>query len=339
MNVILKKRFERFKSHKRGFYSFILFVILFFTTLFAEFIANDKPILVIHNKEYYLPFLHFYPETKFGGEFETEADFSDPYVRDLVLKNGGTIIDPLIPFSYDTIDRLELNPAPAAPSKTHWLGTDDRQRDVLARSIYGIRISVMFGFILTFFASIVGIVAGALQGYFGGVFDLLAQRFIEIWNAMPGLYILIILSSLLIPNFWILLGIMLLFSWTHLTGVVRAEFLRTRNFDYVKSARAMGLSNRAIMFRHILPNAMTAALSMLPFIISGATVTLASLDFLGLGLPPGSPSLGELILQGKNNLEAPWLGLTAFCVMGLMLTLLVFIGEAIRDAFDPRKVM
>jgi microcin C transport system permease protein len=245
----------------------------------------------------------------------------------------------LIPFSYQTIDTAETHPAPAPPTSRHLLGTDDRQRDVLARSIYGFRISILFGFTLTIFASIIGIVAGALQGYLGGKVDLFGQRFIEMWSSMPSLYILIILSSILIPNFWVLLFIMVLFSWTSLTGVVRAEFLRTRNFDFVKAARTMGVSNRKIMFRHILPNAMTATMAMLPFIVSGATVKLASLDFLGLGLPPGSPSLGELILQGKNNLEAPWLGLTAFTVMGGMLTMLVFIGEAVRDAFDPRRVL
>lgn len=337
MSLIFQKRLERFKANKRGYYSFIIFTILFFVTLFAELIANDKPILVRYDGAFYYPIMKFYPETTFGGDFETEADFSDPFVRDLIADSGGYIINPLIPFSYHTIDKYETRPAPAAPSSRHWLGTDDRQRDVLARSIYGFRISILFGFLLTIFASLIGIVAGAIQGYFGGVVDLFMQRFIEIWNAMPNLYILIILSSMIIPSFWILLGIMLLFGWTSLTGVVRAEFLRTRNFDYIRAARAMGLSDIVIMFRHILPNAMTAAMTMLPFIVSGATVTLASLDFLGLGLPPGSPSLGEMILQGKNNLEAPWLGVTSFCVMGLMLTLLVFIGEAFRDAFDPRK--
>ena len=339
MNIIMQKRLERFKANKRGFYSFIIFSILFFISLFAEFIANDKPVIVAYNNKWHFPIFKFYPETAFGGDFETEADFSDPFVRDLIYDNGGYIIDPFISFSFDTIDRGEVRPAPASPSARHLLGTDDRQRDVLARAIYGFRISVLFGLILTFFASLIGIAAGAVQGYFGGIVDLLAQRFIEIWNAMPGLYILIILSSLLVPNFWILLVIMLFFSWTALTGVVRAEFLRVRNFDYVRAARAMGVSDIAIMIRHILPNAMTAALSMLPFIVSGATVTLASLDFLGLGLPPGSPSLGEMILQGKNNLEAPWLAMTAFFIMAFMLTLLVFIGEAVRDAFDPRKVI
>jgi microcin C transport system permease protein len=329
----------RFKKNKRGFFSFIIFMFLLIVTAFAEFVANDKPLLVIHNGNYYMPILKFYPETAFGGDFDTEADFSDSFVRDLVTDKGGTIIDPLIPFSYQTIDTEESRPAPAPPSGRHLLGTDDRQRDVLARSIYGFRISVLFGFILTFCASVIGIVAGALQGYMGGKVDLFGQRFIEMWSSMPSLYILIILSSLLVPSFWVLLGIMVLFSWTSLTGVVRAEFLRTRNFDFVKAARTMGVSNKVIMFRHILPNAMTATMAMLPFIISGATVKLASLDFLGLGLPPGSPSLGELILQGKNNLEAPWLGLTAFIVMGGMLTMLVFIGEAVRDAFDPRKVL
>lgn len=330
---------ERFKTNKRGYASFIIFSILFFVTLFAELIANDKPLLVIYKNGYYIPIFKFYPETTFGGDFDTEADFTDTFVRNLITEAGGTIIDPLIPFSYQTIDTAETRPAPASPTARHLLGTDDRQRDVLARSIYGFRISVLFGFLLTICASIIGITAGALQGFFGGKIDLFGQRFIEMWSSMPSLYILIILSSLLVPNFWVLLGIMVLFSWTSLTGVVRAEFLRTRNFDFVKAARTMGVSNRKIMFRHILPNAMTAAMAMLPFIVSGATVKLASLDFLGLGLPPGSPSLGELVLQGKNNLEAPWLGVTAFVVMGGMLTMLVFIGEAVRDAFDPRRVL
>lgn len=333
------KYWQRFRKNKRGFVSFILFSTIFTLSLFAELIANDKPILVIHQNSYYFPIFKFYPETTFGGDFDTEADFTDPYVRNLIYDKDGFIIDPIIPFSYDTIDINETRPAPAAPNHRHLLGTDDRQRDVLARSIYGFRISVLFGLILTFFASILGISAGAVQGYFGGKIDLFGQRFIEIWSSMPSLYILIILSSMLIPNFWILLFIMVLFSWTTLTGVVRAEFLRTRNFDFVKAARTMGISDIKIMQRHILPNAMTSAMAMLPFIISGATIQLASLDFLGLGLPPGSPSLGELILQGKNNLEAPWLGLTAFIVMGAMLTMLVFIGEAIRDACDPRRVL
>jgi microcin C transport system permease protein len=333
------KYWYRFKHNKRGYVSFIIFVFLFFITLFAELIANDKPLLIIHQGEYYTPFLKFYPETVFGGDFDTEADFTDLFVRNLVLDNGGKIFEALIPFSYDTIDTNELHPAPAPPSMRHWLGTDDRQRDVLARSIYGFRISILFGLILTICASFIGITAGAIQGYFGGKIDLFGQRFIEMWSSMPSLYILIILSSLLVPNFWILLGIMVLFSWTILTGVVRAEFLRTRNFDFVKAARTMGISDISIMFRHILPNAMTAAMAILPFVVSGATIKLASLDFLGLGLPPGSPSLGELVLQGKNNLDAPWLGITAFIVMGGMLTMLVFIGEAVRNTFDPRKVL
>lgn len=333
------KYWQRFRKNKRGYISFLLFSVIFIISLFAELIANDKPLLVIHDGGFYTPIFKFYPETAFGGDFETEADFTDPFVRELITEVGGTIIDPLIPFSYDTIDLEETRPAPASPSFRHLLGTDDRQRDVLSRSIYGFRISVLFGLILTFFASIIGITAGAVQGYFGGKVDLFGQRFIEMWSSMPSLYILIILSSMLVPSFWILLGIMVLFSWTALTGVVRAEFLRTRNFDFVKAAKTMGISDNKIMMRHILPNAMTSAMAMLPFIVSGATIKLASLDFLGLGLPPGSPSLGELILQGKNNLEAPWLGLTAFFVMGSMLTMLVFIGEAVRDTFDPRKVL
>jgi len=278
-----------------------------------------------------------YPETKFGGFFETEADYTDPYVRDLINENGWMIWPP-IPYSYDTIIRDKAVPAPAAPDGENWLGTDDQQRDVLARAIYGFRLSVMFGLSLTLASALIGVSAGAVQGYFGGWVDLIFQRFIEIWTAIPSLYVIIIVSSVLIPSFFILLTILLLFSWVALVGVVRAEFLRGRNFEYVKAARALGMGHVRVMVRHVLPNAMVATLTFLPFILNGSIATLTSLDFLGFGLPPGAPSLGELLQQGKNNLQAPWLGITAFFVIATMLSLLIFIGEAVRDAFDPRKM-
>jgi microcin C transport system permease protein len=292
--------------------------------------------LVEYDGSFYMPFLVSYAETEFGGEFPTEADYTDPFVVELIEKKGWLLWPP-IRFRYDTnITDLGV-PAPSPPTARNWLGTDDQARDVVARMIYGFRISVSFGLILTFFSSLVGIAAGALQGYFGGLLDLIGQRLIEIWAGMPVLFILIILASIVTPNFWWLLGLMLLFSWTALVGLVRAEVLRARNFEYVRAARALGVSDRKIMFRHVLPNAMVATLTFLPFITSGALVTLTSLDFLGFGLPPGSPSLGELLKQGKDNLQAPWLGITGFIVISVMLTLLVFVGEAVRDAFDPRK--
>ena len=277
-----------------------------------------------------------YPETTFGGDFPTEAAYDDPYVTELIEAKGW-ILWPPVRYSYRTTVRDLEGPAPSAPSARNWLGTDDQARDVTARLIYGFRVSVLFGMVLTVLSTIIGVAAGAVQGYFGGWVDLLFQRFIEIWSSMPTLYLLIIISSILVPGFWTLLGILLLFSWMSLVGVVRAEFLRARNFDYVRAARALGVRNVAIMFRHLLPNAMVATVTFLPFILSGSVVSLTSLDFLGLGLPPGSPSLGELLQQGKGNLQAPWLGVTAFFVIAVMLSLLVFIGEAVRDAFDPRK--
>ncbi len=334
---LTRRRIENFKANKRGYWSLWIFLALFVLSLFAEFIANDKPLLVRYEGAFYFPVFVAYPETTFGGEFETEADYSDPYVIELIEKKGWLVRAP-IPFSYDTHVARLPGPAPSPPSADNWLGTDDQARDVLARLIYGFRISVLFGLILTVLSSAIGIAAGAVQGYFGGLVDLLGQRAIEIWGGMPVLFILIILASVVQPNFWWLLGLMLLFSWTALVGVVRAEFLRARNFEYVKAARALGVSNPVIMFRHVLPNAMVATLTFLPFITSGSVVTLTSLDFLGFGLPPGSPSLGELLKQGKDNLEAPWLGITAFIVIAVMLSLLVFIGEAVRDAFDPRKI-
>ncbi len=335
---LTRRRLANFRANRRGFWSFWIFLVLFTLSLFAEFIANDKPLLVEYNNEFYWPVFQTYPETTFGGEFETATDYRDPYVRDLINEKGWAIWPP-IPYSYRTINYNLPVPAPAPPSAENWLGTDDQGRDVAARLIYGFRISVLFGLVLTLFSSVVGIMAGAVQGYFGGLTDLLFQRFIEIWSGLPTLFLLIILSSVVTPNFWWLLGLLLLFSWTSLVGVVRAEFLRARNFDYVRAARALGATDATIMVRHVLPNAMVATLTFLPFILNGSITTLTALDFLGFGLPPGSPSLGELLAQGKANLQAPWLGLTAFFVLAIMLSLLIFIGEAVRDAFDPRKTI
>ena len=325
-----------FRSNRRGFWSLWIFLGLFTITLFAEFVANDKPLLVRYDSKFYFPILYEYPETMFGGFLPTEADYRDPAVAELIRAKGWMVF-PIVPYSYDTIHYNLPVPAPAPPSRDNWLGTDDQGRDVVARLIYGFRISVLFGLILTLLSSIVGVMAGAVQGYFGGWVDLLFQRFIEVWQGLPILYLLIILASVVEPNFWWLLGLMLLFSWMALVGVVRAEFLRVRNFDYVRAAKALGVSDTMIMFRHILPNAMVAALTFLPFILNGSITTLTALDFLGFGLPPGSPSLGELLNQGKANLQAPWLGITTFVVLAVMLSLLIFIGEAVRDAFDPRK--
>jgi microcin C transport system permease protein len=332
-----KRRLQNFKSNKRGFYSFWIFSFLFIVSIFADFIANDKPLLIKFDQEYYFPIINEYPETIFGGDFETEADYRDPYVIKLI-EDKGWIIMPLIPYTYNTIIRDLDVPAPAPPSKKNWLGTDDQARDVLARVIYGFRISILFGFTLTFFSMIIGVSAGAIQGYFGGKIDLFFQRFMEIWSAIPTLYVLIILASIVQPNFWWLLMILLLFSWMGYVGVVRAEFLRARNLDYVRAAKALGVSNQTIMFRHLLPNATVATITFLPFSLSASVTALSGLDFLGFGLPPGSASLGEMVNQGRNNLHAPWLGLTSFFTLGLMLGLLVFVGEAIRDSLDPRKI-
>jgi microcin C transport system permease protein len=312
-----------------------IFLILFFISLFAEGVANDKPLLVIFGERFIFPVFETIPETEFGGEFATETEYRDEFVRDLIEKKG-KIYWSLIPYSYDTINYNLPSAAPSAPNAENWLGTDDQGRDVVARLIYGFRISVLFGLVLTILSSILGVAAGAVQGYFGGRVDILGQRFIEIWSGLPVLFLLIILSSFVEPNFWWLLLIMLLFSWMGLVGVVRAEFLRGRNLEYVRAARALGLSHGRIMFRHILPNAMVATMTFMPFILSGSITTLTALDFLGFGLPPGSPSLGELLAQGKANLHAPWLGIAGFAVISLQLSLLVFIGEAVRDAFDPR---
>lgn len=339
LSPINQRRWRNFKANRRGFLSLWIFGVLFILSLFAEFIANDKPLIVTYKGGVYFPVVASYPETAFGGDFETEADYRDPFVKDLILQAGGIMIWPLIEYSYRTINLNLPVPAPAPPSAENWLGTDDQGRDVAARLIYGFRLSVLFGLILTAFSSVIGVTAGAMQGYFGGWTDLLFQRFIEIWTSVPQLYLLIIIAAIIEPSFWILLGILLLFSWVALVGVVRAEFLRARNFEYVNAARAMGLSNAKIMFRHLLPNAMVATLTFMPFILNSSITTLTSLDFLGFGLPPGSPSLGELLAQGKSNLQAPWLGLTGFFSIAIMLSLLIFIGEAVRDAFDPRKVL
>jgi microcin C transport system permease protein len=333
---LTRRRIESFKANRRGFWSLILFLLLFAVSLGAELVANDKPILLKYDGAYYVPFLKTYPETTFGGQLPTEADYRDPYVADLISAKGWAVW-PLIPYNERTINYELQVPAPAPPSRDNWLGTDDQGRDVLARVIYGLRLSILFGLTLTIVSSVVGVTAGAVQGYYGGWTDLSLQRFIEVWSGLPVLYLLIILSSLFQPGFWTLLGILLLFSWMELVGVVRAEFLRARNFAYVRAAEALGLSNGTIIVRHVLPNAMVATLTFMPFILNGSITTLAALDFLGLGLPPGSASLGELLAQGKENLQAPWLGITGFFSIAVMLSLLIFVGEAVRDAFDPRK--
>jgi microcin C transport system permease protein len=353
------RRWYNFKANRRGYWSLWFFLVLFVVTLFAEFIANDKPLFIHYDGKNYVPVIFTYPDTEFGDDLGTAADYRDPHLQTFLDEHHAIEIWPLIKFSYKTIND---NPPSAFPSKPtwmlnqkdcdfaakngyarcgtleyNWLGTDDQGRDVLARLIYGFRLSVLFGLVLTIVSSVIGVAAGAVQGYFGGWTDLLFQRFIEIWTSVPELYLLLIISSVLVPGFFVLLGILLLFSWVRLVGLVRAEFLRGRNFEYIQAARALGVSNRVIMFRHLLPNAMVATMTFLPFIMSSSVMTLTALDFLGFGLPPGSPSLGELLSQGKANVQAPWLGLTGFFTVALMLSLLIFIGEAVRDAFDPRK--
>lgn len=355
-----RRRWENFKANRRGYWSFWIFLVLFILSLFADFIANDKPFYVRFDGKSYVPAIFTYAETDFGGDFETAADYRDPFLQKLIAEKGGTMLWPPIRYSYDTHNLDLPTPAPSKPTwlltekeceavvqkkglrscrdlEYNWLGTDDQGRDVAARLIYGFRISVLFGLILTIISSVIGVAAGAVQGYFGGWTDLLFQRFIEIWTSIPALYLLLIISSVLVPGFFVLLGILLLFSWVSLVGLVRAEFLRGRNFEYVQAARALGVSNPSIMFRHLLPNAMVATMTFLPFILSSSVMTLTALDFLGFGLPPGSPSLGELLSQGKSNVQAPWLGLAGFFSVAIMLSLLIFIGEAVRDAFDPRK--
>ena len=358
-----QRRLKNFRNNRRAWWSFWIFSVLFGLTLFAELIANDKPILMKHNGEYYTPIFRFYPETQFGGDFATEADYRDPTVTCLVITGGlescfdapeeieadaadgvvegepidkGWIVWPLIPYSYDTIN-YDVETAPSPPDARHWLGTDNQTRDVAARVIYGFRLSVFFALIVTAAASVIGIMAGAVQGFVGGWTDLIFQRVIEIWNAVPVLYIIIIVSAIWQMNFWLLAGLSVLFGWTGLVGVVRAEFLRARNFEYVRAARSMGVSDFKIMFRHVLPNAMVATLTFLPFIVTGAISSLAVLDFLGFGLPSSSPSLGEMTQQAKQNLHMPHLAIVAFMTFTIILSLLVFIFEGVRDAFDPRK--
>lgn len=337
LSPLNRRRVDSFKRNRRAVWSLRIFLLLFAVTLGAEFIANDKPLMVYYDQELYFPVLKSYPETVFGGDFDTEADYRDEFVVELIKENGW-LQWPLIGYSYDTHIQTLDQPAPSPPTGKNWLGTDDQARDVMARVIYGFRVSILFALALTVGSCIVGITAGALQGYFGGKVDLIGQRVIEVWGGLPVLFLLIIMANIVTPNFWWLLGIMLLFSWTALVDVVRAEFLRGRNLEYVRAAKALGVSDRRIMTRHILPNAMVATVTMAPFIITGAITTLTSLDFLGFGMPVGSPSLGELVAQGKANLQAPWLAITAFSVLATMLTLLVFIGEGVRDAFDPRLI-
>ncbi len=336
LSPLNKRRLANFKANRRGYWAFWIMSVLFVLSLFGEFIANDKPLMVSYKGSLYFPVLKDYPESAFGGDFDTAADYRDATIKGLIEKDG-SIVWPPIRFSYDTINFNLPVPAPAPPSAVNMLGTDEQGRDVLARLIYGFRLSVLFGLVLAVVSSFVGVTAGAVQGYFGGLTDLLFQRFIEIWSGLPQLFILIIVSSVIVPGFWTLLIVLLLFSWTALVGVVRAEFYRARNFDYVRAAKALGMSDRMVIAKHVLPNAMVATVTFLPFILSGSVVALTSLDFLGFGLPPGSPSLGELLREGKENLQAPWIAITGFFTVAITLTLMVFIGEAVRDALDPRK--
>ncbi len=365
LNALQRRRLANFRSNRRAFWSLWIFLAIFLVTLFAEFVANDRPILIRYQDSFYFPVFRFYSEKDFGGEFETEAEYHSPEVRCLIRTGGveaclddpdgiyqeavttgavagkpvehpGWMLWPPVPYSFNTIN-YDVTTAPSPPDAAHWLGTDDQTRDVVARVIYGFRISVLFALVVAVISSAIGVVAGACQGYFGGWVDLTFQRIVEIWTNMPSLYVIIILSSIFVMNFWLLTLLIAFFSWTSLVGVVRAEFLRARNFEYVRAARALGVRDRTIMFRHLLPNAMVATLTLMPFLITGAIGGLAALDFLGLGLPPSYPSLGELALQGKNRLNAPWLGFTAFFTFSIMLSLLVFIFEGVRDAFDPRK--
>ncbi|MBK8509503.1 MAG: ABC transporter permease [Candidatus Competibacter sp.] len=336
LTPLTRRRFAQFRANRRGWWSLWLFLLLFGLSLGAELIANDRPLLVKYQGSFYFPVFKEYAETDFGGVFPSAANYRDPFLAGLIEQNGWMLWPPAR-FSHNTVNYNLPVPAPAPPSAENWLGTDDQGRDVLARLIYGLRISVLFGLLLTLTSSVIGVAAGAVQGYFGGRVDLLFQRFLEIWGGLPQLFILIIVSSVVTPGFWTLLLVLMLFSWTSLVGVVRAEFLRARNFDYVRAARALGMTDGRIMIKHVLPNAMVATLTFMPFILSGSIVALTALDFLGLGLPPGSASLGDLLRQGKDNLQAPWLGIAGFVVVALMLSLLVFVGEAVRDAFDPRK--
>lgn len=337
LNPINQARWQRFKTNRRGYWSMWIFLLVFIMSLGSELIANDKPLLLRYDQHWYTPFLVNYPETTFGGDFKTATDYQDPLIRSNIEQHGWAIWAP-IRYSYNSINFATEVPFPSPPSAQHWLGTNENGNDILAQVLYGLRVSILFGLMLTVLSSVIGITVGATQGFYGGKVDLIGQRFIEVWSGMPTLFLIILLSSVVQPNFWWLLAITVIFGWMGLVGVVRAEFLRTRNFDYIRAARAMGVSDRTIMLRHMLPNAMVATLTFLPFILCGAITTLTSLDFLGFGLPTGSPSLGSLLLQGKNNLQAPWLGITAFAVLAILLSLLIFMFEAVRDAFAPSKV-
>ncbi len=336
LSPINQQRWQRFQRNRRAWWSLWIFLAIFLLSLGSEFIANERPLLVRYADQWFVPVLVQYSELDFGGDFDVRADYTDPFIQDLINEQGWLVFPP-VRFDYRTINYELPRPAPAPPSAVNWLGTDDQGRDIVARLLYGTRISILFGFTLTVLTSIVGIAVGALMGFFGGKLDLFGQRVLEIWSSLPTLFILIIISSMVQPTFWILMGIMLLFGWMGLVGLVRAESLRARNFEYVQAARAMGLSDAAVIFRHVLPNAMVATITFLPFILAGSVTTLTGLDFLGFGLPPGSPSLGEMINQGKNNIRAPWIGLSVFLVLSLILVLLVFIGEGVRDALDPRR--
>lgn len=332
----MKQRLARFKDNKLGMFCTCVFAIIFVICMSAELIANDRPILVSYKQHLYMPVFKSYPETTFGGVFETEADYKDPVVKALIERDGW-MLNPPIPFSYDT-PNLELTvPVPSAPTAQNLLGTDDQGRDVLARIIYGLRVSLLFGLCLTAVSAVLGISIGAIQGYYGGWIDLLGQRILEVWGGLPQLFMVIILVSMFTPSIFWLFMIMVFFGWTALVGLVRAEFLRARNFDYVRAARALGVSNHKIIFRHILPNAISSTLSQLPFLLTANITALTALDFLGYGLPPDAPSLGELLTQGKTYLSAPWLALAGFFTLAIVLSLLIYIGEATRDAFDPRQ--
>ena len=336
MSPLMRARIQRFKHNRLGFFCFIVFSVIFVLALASEFIANDKPILVKYDQSFYFPAIKEYPETTFGGVFETEADYKDPVVKELINAKGWAVW-PLIPYAYQTPNLDLAVPVPSPPSKQNWLGTDDQGRDVLARILYGLRVSLLFGLALTLFASVIGIFVGAIQGYYGGWIDLIGQRILEVWGGLPTLFMVMILVSMFTPSVYWLFLIMLLFGWPALVGLVRAEFLRARNLDYVRAARALGVRDTTIMFRHILPNAMSSSLSQMPFMLTANITALTALDFLGYGLPPDAASIGELLLQGKNNLNAPWLALSGFFTLALVLSLLIYIGEATRDAFDPRR--
>ncbi|ENW78099.1 hypothetical protein F909_03782 [Acinetobacter sp. ANC 3929] len=335
MSPLMRARFERFKQNKLGFSCLLVFSAIFVLSLFAELIANDKPLLVRYQHALYFPVLKDYPETTFGGQFETTTDYQDPAVKQLIQQQGW-MISPPVAFSYQTPNLSLAVPVPSAPSLDNWLGTDDQGRDVFARILYGLRISLLFGFALTLCSAVLGIIVGAIQGYYGGWVDLIGQRILEVWGGLPMLFIVMILVSMFSPSVYWLFLIMLLFGWTELVGLVRAEFLRARNFDYVRAAQALGVSDHKIIFKHILPNATSSSLSQIPFMLTANIIALTALDFLGYGLPPDAASLGELLLQGKNNLDAPWLVLSGFFTLAIVLSLLIYIGEAARDAFDPR---